>query len=49
MLPPAARQILSGRARYNYTHGITNGDLLDPRRLSITFRFSPLKPYDKEL
>ena len=37
-------QVLSGPARYSYTHGITVEDLLAPRRVSITFRQSPLRP-----
>lgn len=35
-------QILTGRARYDYAHGIDNKDLLSNRRVSITMRESPL-------
>ena len=35
-------QILTGRARYDYSHGIENKDLLSERRVSITMRESPL-------
>ena len=34
-------QILTGPARYNYTHAIANSDLLSDRRVSITMRESP--------
>lgn len=35
-------QVLTGQARYAYSHGINNADLLSPRRVSITLRESPL-------
>ena len=35
-------QVLTGRARYDYTHGIRSVDLLSPRRVSMTMRESPL-------
>lgn len=35
-------QILTGKARYEYAHGIDNQDLLSDRRVSITMRESPL-------
>ena len=35
-------QVLTGKARYEYAHGISNDDLLSDRRLSITMRQSPL-------
>jgi alkylated DNA repair dioxygenase AlkB len=35
-------QILTGSARYTYSHGIRNEDLLTDRRISITMRESPL-------
>ncbi len=35
-------QVLTGKARYDFTHGIANADLLSPRRISITMRESPL-------
>ena len=41
-LPPRALQVLTKQARYDYTHAITRADL-PPRRVSITFRQSPIK------
>jgi alkylated DNA repair dioxygenase AlkB len=35
-------QLLTGSARYDYSHGIQNEDLLSDRRVSITMRESPL-------
>mmetsp|Transcript_3584 Transcript_3584/g.4967 ORF Transcript_3584/g.4967 Transcript_3584/m.4967 type:complete len:371 (-) Transcript_3584:43-1155(-) len=35
-------QILTGKARYDYSHGIRNDDFLSDRRISITMRESPL-------
>jgi alkylated DNA repair protein alkB family protein 4 len=35
-------QIITGKSRYDFTHGITNSDLLSDRRISITMRESPL-------
>lgn len=35
-------QILTKSARYDYSHGIENNDLLTERRISITMRESPL-------
>ena len=35
-------QVLTGKARYDYSHGICNTDLLSDRRVSITMRESPL-------
>ena len=35
-------QVLTGRARYSFTHAIHLADLEDERRVSITFRQSPL-------
>ena len=35
-------QVLTGSARYDYTHGIRNEDLLSDRRISVTMRESPL-------
>lgn len=40
-LPRRGLQILTGPARYNYTHAIANSDLLSDRRVSITMRESP--------
>mmetsp|Transcript_13162 Transcript_13162/g.24735 ORF Transcript_13162/g.24735 Transcript_13162/m.24735 type:complete len:400 (-) Transcript_13162:1528-2727(-) len=36
-------QVLTSNARYDYSHGIDNEDLLDERRISITMRESPLR------
>ncbi|OEU20120.1 hypothetical protein FRACYDRAFT_163370, partial [Fragilariopsis cylindrus CCMP1102] len=33
-------QIITGKSRYDFTHGITNSDLLSDRRISITMRES---------
>ena len=35
-------QVLSGRSRYNFTHAIYKPDFEDERRVSITFRQSPV-------
>ena len=35
-------QVLTGRSRYDYSHGILNSDLLSQRRISVTMRESPL-------
>ena len=35
-------QVLTGKARYDFSHGISNCDLLSDRRVSITMRESPL-------
>jgi hypothetical protein len=37
-LPRRTLQILTGRARYDYRHGIHNSDLSSERRISITLR-----------
>lgn len=37
-------QVLTQKARYDYSHGIENDDLLNDRRISITMRESPLTP-----
>ena len=39
-LPRRSLQIQSGDARYAFAHSIANENLLDPRRVSITFRES---------
>lgn len=39
-------QILTGKARYDFSHGIANQDLLADRRVSVTMRESPLTPLD---
>lgn len=41
-LQPRALQIQSGSCRYDFTHSIENCNLYAPRRVSITFRESPL-------
>lgn len=40
-------QVLTGKARYEYAHGIGNGDLLSDRRVSITMRESPMTTLQK--
>jgi alkylated DNA repair dioxygenase AlkB len=42
LLKARTLQVLTGRARYDYSHGIRNEDLLSDRRVSITMRESPL-------
>lgn len=42
LLPPRCVQVLSKDSRYSYTHAIAKEDVLDPRRISITFRQSPI-------
>mmetsp|Transcript_24297 Transcript_24297/g.36012 ORF Transcript_24297/g.36012 Transcript_24297/m.36012 type:complete len:322 (-) Transcript_24297:1893-2858(-) len=42
LLPRRTLQILTGKARYEYSHGIRNEDLLSDRRVSVTMRESPL-------
>jgi len=44
LLPPRSLQVMNGPARYRYTHAIACPDLLDARRVSLTFRQSPLRP-----
>ncbi|EFJ43731.1 hypothetical protein VOLCADRAFT_119009 [Volvox carteri f. nagariensis] len=46
-LAPRSLQILSRAARYSYTHAIAASDLLDARRVSITFRRSELRPFER--
>jgi alkylated DNA repair dioxygenase AlkB len=38
LLKPRCLQILTGKARYEYSHGIQNNDLLSDRRVSVTMR-----------
>ena len=40
LLPRRSLQVITGAARYNYTHEIRNEDLHDDLRVSITFRDS---------
>ncbi len=35
-------QVLTGKARYDYSHGIRNQDFLSDRRVSVTMRESPI-------
>lgn len=42
LLPRRTLQVLTGKARYDYSHGIRNEDLLEDRRVSVTMRESPL-------
>lgn len=42
VLPRRCVQVQSGDSRYGYTHAIGNGDLQGPKRVSITFRESPV-------
>lgn len=44
LLRPRALQLLTGRSRFEYTHGICADHVMDERRVSITFRYSPLRP-----
>ncbi|GMH54666.1 hypothetical protein TrRE_jg10056 [Triparma retinervis] len=41
LLKPRTLQILTGEARYNFSHGIENEDLLSTSRISLTMRESP--------
>ena len=41
-LPQRSLQVVSGKARFDYTHGISNTDLQGPVRISITFRKAQL-------
>ena len=38
LLPRRSLQVQSGVVRYSFSHAIANDNLLDPRRVSITFR-----------
>jgi alkylated DNA repair dioxygenase AlkB len=42
LLKPRCLQVLTGKARYDFSHGIDNSDLLSDRRVSVTMRESPL-------
>jgi alkylated DNA repair protein alkB family protein 4 len=42
LLKPGTLQVLTGKARYDYSHAIAHADLLSDRRISITMRESPL-------
>mmetsp|Transcript_14545 Transcript_14545/g.32937 ORF Transcript_14545/g.32937 Transcript_14545/m.32937 type:complete len:362 (-) Transcript_14545:53-1138(-) len=41
-LPRRCLQVLTGKARYDFSHAIENSDLISPRRVSVTMRESPL-------
>lgn len=41
-LPRRCLQVVTGKARYDFSHAIENSDLLSPRRVSVTMRESPL-------
>jgi alkylated DNA repair dioxygenase AlkB len=41
-LPRRCLQVLTGKARYDFSHGIRNEDLYTDRRVSVTMRESPL-------
>jgi alkylated DNA repair dioxygenase AlkB len=41
-LPRRTLQVLTSKARYDYSHGIRNEDMITDRRVSITMRESPL-------
>ena len=41
-------QVLTGKARYDYSHGIRNVDLFSDRRVSLTMRESPLTSTNQE-
>lgn len=40
-LPRRCLQVLTGKARYEFSHGIDNSDLLSNRRVSLTMRETP--------
>jgi hypothetical protein len=42
LLKRSTLQVLTGKSRYDYSHGISNSDLLSERRISVTMRESPL-------
>ncbi len=42
-------QILTGKARYDFSHGIAHEDLLSDRRVSVTMRESPLTDRERNL
>jgi len=42
LLKARTLQIMTGKARYSYSHGIDKGDITDDRRVSLTMRESPL-------
>eukprot|EP01062_Namystynia_karyoxenos_P037779 TRINITY_DN27485_c0_g1_i1.p1 TRINITY_DN27485_c0_g1~~TRINITY_DN27485_c0_g1_i1.p1 ORF type:complete len:314 (+),score=80.57 TRINITY_DN27485_c0_g1_i1:50-991(+) len=41
-MPPRSLTLLTGQARYDYTHGIRAEDFPDPRRYSVVFRQAKL-------
>ena len=46
LLPRRALQVQSSTVRYCYQHGIPNENLMDGRRVSITFRQNIFKGYN---
>jgi alkylated DNA repair dioxygenase AlkB len=42
LLKRGTLQVLTGKARYDFSHAIANTDLLSDRRVSVTMRESPL-------
>ena len=42
-LPRRCLQVMTGKARYDFTHGIATEDLLSDRRVSVTLRETPLR------
>ena len=42
LLKARTLQVLTGKSRYEYSHGIDNEDLMTDRRVSFTMRESPL-------
>lgn len=42
LLPRRTLQVLTGPARYDYSHGIAHADLLSERRVSVTMRETPV-------
>jgi alkylated DNA repair dioxygenase AlkB len=42
-------QVLTGKARYEFSHAIENADLISERRVSVTMRESPLSAGERKL
>ena len=42
LLPQRCLQVMTGRARYDFSHGISTSDIVSDRRVSVTMRESPL-------
>ena len=41
LLPRRCLQVMTGKARYDFSHGIAHADLLSERRVSVTMRETP--------